>query len=192
MSVAGVFHRITATLDRASIHYMLTGSFASAYYGAPRTTQDIDVVVAATPDQLRTFVQLLARDEYYVDLDAALEAHKRQTMFNVVDLVTGWKIDFIIRKSRAFSEEEFRRRAQFNLQGVPLFVASRGRSHLEARMGKAGTIRKTDRGRCRDIENAVELAGSHLPGEMDPRVGACDGMERCSECSGCLRMRGKT
>ncbi|MGA8688207.1 MAG: DUF6036 family nucleotidyltransferase [Candidatus Sulfotelmatobacter sp.] len=124
MSVAGVFHRITATLDRASIHYMLTGSFASAYYGAPRTTQDIDVVVAATPDQLRTFVQLLARDEYYVDLDAVLEAHKRQTMFNVVDLVTGWKIDFIIRKSRAFSEEEFRRRAQFNLQGVPLFVAS--------------------------------------------------------------------
>jgi hypothetical protein len=67
MSVAGVFHRITAALDRASIPYMLTGSFASAYYGAPRTTQDIDVVVAATPDQLRTFVQLLARDEYYVD-----------------------------------------------------------------------------------------------------------------------------
>jgi hypothetical protein len=59
-----------------------------------------------------------------VDLDVALEAHKRQTIFNVVDLVTGWKIDFIIRKSRAFSEEEFRRRAQFNLQGVPLFVAS--------------------------------------------------------------------
>jgi hypothetical protein len=91
---------------------MLAGSFASAYYGALRTTQDIDVVVAATPDQLRTFVQLLARDESYVDLDAALEAHKRQTMFNVVDLVTGWKIDFIIRMSRAFSEEEFRRGAR--------------------------------------------------------------------------------
>ena len=98
--------------DRATIPYMLAGSFASAYYGALRTTQDIDVVVAATPDQLRTFVQLLARDESYVDLDAALEAHKRQTMFNVVDLVTGWKIDFIIRMSRAFSEEEFRRGAR--------------------------------------------------------------------------------
>jgi hypothetical protein len=29
-----------------------------------------------------------------------------------------------IRKSRAFSEEEFRRRTRFNLQAVPLFVAS--------------------------------------------------------------------
>ncbi|MBZ5656951.1 MAG: hypothetical protein LAO56_16930 [Acidobacteriia bacterium] len=97
---------------------------ASAYYGAPRSTQDIDVVIAATPVQLRRLVQLLPSDEYYVDLDAALEAHKRQTMFNVVDLVTGWKIDFIICKSRAFSEEEFRRRARFVFQGIPLFVAS--------------------------------------------------------------------
>jgi hypothetical protein len=26
----------------------------------------------------------------------------------VIDLATGWKIDLIIRKSRAFSQEEFR------------------------------------------------------------------------------------
>jgi len=62
-----------------------------------------------------------------------------------VDLVTGWKIDLIIRKSRAFSEEEFRRRQQFNLEDIPLFVASAedgGRSCLEARMGKASAIAK--------------------------------------------------
>jgi uncharacterized nucleotidyltransferase DUF6036 len=124
MNVADVLYRIAVVLDEAGIPCMLTGSLASAYYGAPRSTQDIDVVIAATPVQLRRLVQLLPSDKYYVDLDAALEAHKRQTMFNVVDLVTGWKIDFIIRKSRAFSEEEFGRRARFNLQGVPLFVAS--------------------------------------------------------------------
>jgi hypothetical protein len=73
---------------------------------------------------IETAALMLRTGKYYVDLDAALEAHKRQTTFNVVDLVTGWKIDFIFRKSRAFSEEEFRRRARFNLQGVPLFVAS--------------------------------------------------------------------
>ncbi len=129
---------------------MLTGSLASAYYGAPRSTQDIDVVVAATPVQLRRLVQLLPSDKYYVDLDAALEAHKRQTMFDVVDLVTGWKIDFIIRRSRAFSEEEFGRRARFNLQGVPLFVASAEDSHLDARMGKAAQS-------VRHIEDAAAI-----------------------------------
>ena len=45
-------------------------------------------------------------------------------MFNVIDLSTGWKIDFILRKSRPFSREEFRRRVRVNLQGVSLFVAT--------------------------------------------------------------------
>jgi hypothetical protein len=124
MSVSDVFHRITSALGEAGIAYMLAGSFASAYYGAPRTTQDIDLVIEATVEQLRTFVQLLSQDEYYVDLDAALEARKQQSLFNVVDLATGWKIDLIIRKSRPFSEEEFRRRTLVNLQDSPLFLAS--------------------------------------------------------------------
>ena len=124
MSVQEVFQRITTALDRAGIGYMLTGSFASAYYGAPRSTQDIDLVIEATPEQMRAFIHGLASDEYYADLDAALEAHKRRSMFNVIDLATGWKIDLIVRKSRAFSQEEFRRRQLVNLRDLPLFVAS--------------------------------------------------------------------
>src|SRR5260370_10111919 len=124
MSVPEVFQRITAALNQAGIPYMLSGSFASAYYGAPRSTHDIDIVIEATPTQLRAFVQGLRSNEYYVDLDAALEAHKRQSLFNVIDLASGWKVDLVIRKSRPFSEEEFRRRQQVNLQGTPLFLAS--------------------------------------------------------------------
>jgi hypothetical protein len=124
MSVTDVFQRITTALDQAGIAYMLSGSFAAASYGSPRSTQDIDLVIAATLTQLRAFVQSLPNNEYYVDLDAALEAHQRQSLFNVIDLATGWKIDLVIRKSRAFSEEEFRRRQRVILQDVPLFVAS--------------------------------------------------------------------
>ena len=103
---------------------MLSGSFASAHYGVPRSTQDIDLVIEATPAQLRAFVEVLTGNEYYADLDSALQAHQRQSMFNVIDLATGWKIDLIIRKSRAFSQEEFRRRQRVSLHDVPLFVAS--------------------------------------------------------------------
>jgi hypothetical protein len=124
MSVPDVFHRITSALGQAGIAYMLAGSFASAYYGAPRSTQDIDFVIEATEEQLRAFVRLLSKDKYYVDLDAALEARERQSLFNVIDMATGWKIDLIIRKSRPFSKEEFGRRSQVNLQDNPLFLAS--------------------------------------------------------------------
>jgi hypothetical protein len=124
MSLPEVFRRITAALERAGITYMLTGSFASAHYGAPRSTQDIDLVIEATAPQLRAFTQSLPSDEYYVDLDAALEAHRRESLFNVIDMTTGWKIDLILRKSRPFSREEFGRRQLVDMQGLRLFVAS--------------------------------------------------------------------
>jgi hypothetical protein len=124
MSVSEVFQRISSALDQADIDYMLTGSFAIAHYGVLRSTQDIDLVIEATPAQLRAFIEALPSSEYYADLDAALEAYKRQSMFNVIDLATGWKIDLIIRKSRTFSHEEFRRRQRVSLHDVSLFVAS--------------------------------------------------------------------
>lgn len=103
---------------------MLTGSFASAHHGAPRSTMDIDLVIAATTDQLRAFVKSLPASAYYVELDAALAAHERESMFNVIDLATGWKVDLIFRKSRPFSQEEFTRRKLANVEGSPIYVAS--------------------------------------------------------------------
>ena len=92
MSIAEVFRRITAALDQAGIPYMLTGSFACAYYGIPRTSQDIDLIIEAGPTQLQTFIKLLPGEEYDADLAAALAAQKQQSLFNVIDLKTGWKI----------------------------------------------------------------------------------------------------
>lgn len=124
MTAEDVFPRVTGVLERAGIPYMLTGSFASSYYGVPRTTQDIDFVIAPTPDRLRSLAALLPATEYYFDLTGALEAQRREELFNIVDLATGWKIDFIIRKSRPFSLEEFDRRLAVEFQGMRLSVAT--------------------------------------------------------------------
>ncbi len=124
MSIQDVLQRITSTLDQAGIAYMLSGSFASAYYGAARSTQDIDFVIHASSKQLRSFIEALPVSEYYADLDSALEAHQRQSLFNVIDQATGWKIDLIIRKSRPYSQEEMGRRQRVNLHGVSLFMTA--------------------------------------------------------------------
>ncbi len=103
---------------------MLTGSFASSYHGAPRATQDVDLVIAPTGDQLRAFVALLPRDEFYVDERAALEALRLEGQFNLIDLRSGWKVDLIIRKSRPFSREEFDRRRVIELEGSDVPIAT--------------------------------------------------------------------
>jgi len=57
MNSPEVLQRITLARDRAGVAYMLTGSFASAYYGFLRSTQNMDLVTAATPQQLQTLIQ---------------------------------------------------------------------------------------------------------------------------------------
>ena len=124
MTSQDVFRRITGALDRAGIAYMLTGSFAGSYHGIVRATQDIDIVVAASSDQLRSLVALLPAADYYVDLAAALSALRREGVFNVIDLASGWKIDLIIRKSRPFSHTEFERRSDAEFEGMHISIAT--------------------------------------------------------------------
>jgi hypothetical protein len=97
---------------------MLTGSLASAYYGTPRATQDVDLVIDPGERQLDRLVDLLLDGGLYVSRDAAAEALAQGGQFNVIDSSTGWKADLIIRRAREFSRIEFSRRQSTFLFGV--------------------------------------------------------------------------
>lgn len=154
--------RIAGLLDVAGIPYMLTGSFASTLFGAPRTTQDIDVVIAPTLGSLERFLHGLPEQEYYVSREAAREAYGAEGMFNLVDFSTGWKIDLIIRKRRPFSEEEFGRRKRVEVLGTHLFVASPEDvivAKLEwAKLGESERQIRDVAGILRGQSNALDLA----------------------------------
>jgi len=110
-------------LERAGIAYMIAGSVGSSLHGRPRATQDIDIVISPSQDQLRDFVASLG-DTYYASPEAADEAFRRHTMFNVIDIDSGWKADLIMQKPRPFSREEFERRRRIDLFDRKLWVAS--------------------------------------------------------------------
>ena len=124
MTVAGFFSRLLLALERAQVPYMLTGSFASSAHGMPRATRDVDMVIAPTRSQLAALLQQFLPDAYYVSAEEAMDAFARQSQFNVIDLATGWKVDFMIRKDREFSRAEFERRRQLEVAGVRIYVAS--------------------------------------------------------------------
>jgi hypothetical protein len=124
VSASEVLTRVRDALVDAGVPYMLTGSFASAAHGAPRATQDIDVIIAPTRQQLRALIARFPKSEYYVSEEAADEALTRSGQFNVIDLASGWKVDFIMKRPRPFSETEFERRSTIVLSGIELDVAS--------------------------------------------------------------------
>jgi hypothetical protein len=119
-----VLRRVVAALDDAGVPYMVTGSLASSLHGAPRSTQDIDVVVAPDRESLERLLDSFPASEYYVSRNSALTALRESSMFNVIDHASGWKIDFIIRKAREFSRREFDRRIRTSALGMALYVAT--------------------------------------------------------------------
>lgn len=119
-----ILTRMSALLEGARIPFMVAGSFASGHHGIPRMTRDLDLVVDPTHQQLVTFLDAVPADALYVDRRAALDALGERSMFNVIDLHGGWKVDLIIRKARPFSREELARRQSATIEGVTLPVAT--------------------------------------------------------------------
>ena len=124
LSVALVFEKLRAALDAIGVPYFVTGSFASSAHGIPRSTNDIDIVIAPSPEQLQRLLQQFPAAEFATDEEDAFDALKRKSLFNVIDYATMWKVDFIIKQPTPFDASRFARRQVVEIAGVPLQTAS--------------------------------------------------------------------
>ncbi len=114
---------ITGLLEQAGIPYMVAGSVSSSFYGNPRSTRDVDIVIDPDRNGMDSFINLLG-SQYYVSRPAVVEALESRGMFNIIDTSNGWKVDLILRKTRPFSREEFSRRRPAELMGLPTWIVS--------------------------------------------------------------------
>lgn len=102
---------VAAVLNARRIPYILSGSFASSYYGHPRATHDIDFVVEIGKErcgQLGNAIKGLGKG-----FAIAAEELKRVStpqMVNSYHVATGIKIDFWITDTQDFSVKYARRR----------------------------------------------------------------------------------
>ena len=62
MSLGALIGRLGALLDGAGVPYMLTGSLASTLHGPPRSTVDVDIVIALNGTTLRALLSALPED----------------------------------------------------------------------------------------------------------------------------------
>ena len=159
MTVERFFERVVFELERADIPYMVTGSLASAAHGRIRATEDIDIVIAPTVDQLLTFVSSFPSDQFYADDQDALESYRHNVPFNIIDFATSWKCDLIFRKQREFSRVEFERRRPHVVGGVRVFVAT-AEDILIAKLEWA-KMGESDR-QIEDAAGIIERQGTNL------------------------------
>lgn len=119
-----VLRRVSELLAANGVQFMLTGSFALAYYATPRMTRDLDLVVALEAGDGDRLAAALSA-EFYIDPDEVRRAIISQRLFNLMHYGTGIKVDCIVRKTSAYRLTEFARRQKISLAGVDTWIVSR-------------------------------------------------------------------
>lgn len=111
MGQRDVLIMVAAVLNVCRVPYLLSGSFASSYYGHPRATHDIDFVVEVSRerlDLLRKAIQGLGKG--FAITAEELKRVSTPQMVNSYHAATGTKIDFWITDTADFSIKYARRR----------------------------------------------------------------------------------
>jgi hypothetical protein len=124
ISELDVLRIVSERLDAAQVPYMLTGSYAMAFYTTPRMTRDLDIVISLGEDDVGAIVSAFEPD-FYIDADAVRSAVLSQRLFNLMHLKSGIKVDLIIRKASEYRQVEFARRREINFSGVKTWIATR-------------------------------------------------------------------
>jgi hypothetical protein len=163
---------LVGLLERSRVPYMVTGSLASSYDGEPRATRGVDIVIDPTDEALDRLTESLHDAGFDVDRDVAREALTRRTQFNAIGPDAS-KIDFIIRRDRPFSVEEFRRREPADLLGTPGYVASAE----DVILAKLEWARETGSDRQLDDIAGIVAIASELDIEYIDRWAASLGVE---------------
>lgn len=118
-----LLERICYILDTLQIPYMLSGSVAMNFYADPRTTQDIDIVLEMYDYDVPSFVKMLD-DKFYYFKEGIYDETRRKGMFNIIDLESGFKVDFIIMKKELYEQVKFQNRRRTTYVGIDLWIIS--------------------------------------------------------------------
>ena len=125
MTQAELLRHIVDTLETLGADYMIGGSQAAIYYGEPRLTRDIDVVVALQPEHLPVLRREFPAGEFYLDEQAAREAVRTSSQFNIIHPGSGLKIDVYVSPDTPYDRTRLARRRRLPLlPNVSAYFAS--------------------------------------------------------------------
>lgn len=124
MTQAELLRYLVDVLEALGAEYMIGGSQASMYYGEPRLTRDVDVVVALRPEHSEAFLSRFPAAEFYVDEEAAREAIRTSGQFNIIHPASGLKIDVYVNPDTPYDRTRLARRQRLPLlPGVEAYFA---------------------------------------------------------------------
>jgi hypothetical protein len=117
-----VAEEVAHVLQALGIPHTIGGSIASSFAGEPRSTVDIDFIVALDESQIQPLAAALSRD-FYVDDSALARAVRQRGCANLIHQPTQLKVDFFIAGGTALDIQQLSRRQEVSVgSGRTIYV----------------------------------------------------------------------
>lgn len=104
-------------LNASGINYIVTGSFATNLYAVPRSTQDVDFVVDAKPEELQLLFSQLPKS-ICVDSQMRFDTITYAYRYDLVVEGLAFGIEIFLMTDDEHNKERFRRKRSGTVQGV--------------------------------------------------------------------------
>ena len=121
MEQSELLRYFTAVLEQLGLPYFVTGSVATIFFGEPRFTNDIDIVVDFPASRISAFCEAFPSNDFYMSEEAVRRAVTSKGQFNVIHPASGLKVDVMVPSPSAFNRSRFARARR--LRPAPDFEA---------------------------------------------------------------------
>jgi len=113
-------------LNGAGIRYVVSGSVAAIFYGEPRLTHDVDVVVFLNSNDIQKLIEVFPKAEFYLpplETMLAETAREHSGHFNLIHLDTGFKADLYPTGRDELNAWAFRGKRTIKYEGEDIVLA---------------------------------------------------------------------
>ena len=124
MSQQELLKKVARVLSDLGIDYMVSGSLVSSLQGEPRSTHDVDIVVAIRHSSAKPLAAAFPPPDYYLTEESILDALRTNGLFNLVDVNSGDKVDFWMLTDQPFDVSRFKRKRIEDVLGTRIFVSA--------------------------------------------------------------------
>ncbi len=117
------FEKVIEILDDLKVEFLITGGFAVSFWGHPRSTHDLDILIKIKGNKEK-LINSFREHDFYISEEAVEDAMKHQSMFNIIHSESDLKIDFWVIDGNPEHDTEFKRRVKKNFLGKEVYLIS--------------------------------------------------------------------
>lgn len=117
-----IFEEAIDILNRLNEKYMITGGFAVSFWGEPRATHDLDIVIDVLPGSESVIAEEFNKIGFFADDEAMKKAVNKKSFFNILHVKSDFKVDCWMVKEDVYNKERFSRRIKKKLFDRDVFL----------------------------------------------------------------------